>query len=201
MLVKKATIEQLDSTCETLAHAFSEDPVIKYMFPSNRNRLSKLYIYFKLYTEVANIKDYGHILTTDDSLGAFVAFTHKGITSKEFNNIKKNLFTIFGKDARKILSLTNCLENYHPPQKNYYYAALLGIRKEVRRQFYGIDLIKNYHSILDNSSTASYAECTSIKSKALLEKLGYVDYGKPIFVAKNCPVLYPVWRPALETVL
>lgn len=196
MLVKRAKDKQLDSVCEILAHAFSEDLVIKYMFPTDKSRFNALHAYFKIYIEIANIKDYGYILVTDDFLGAFVAFTYKGLVSKEYSKVNEKIVNTFGKEAQSILSLTNHLESAHP-KNNHCYAALLGIRKEARRQSYGIDLIKNYHSLLDNSSTPSYSECTSIKSKALMEKLGYVEYGEPIFFAKNCPVLYPVWRPGV----
>ncbi|PKB89450.1 hypothetical protein A8A01_15150 [Ewingella americana] len=195
MEIRYATKSDLDKVCEILATEFYNDPVLKHAFKcsAREQRMSALRHFFRIYAEQACAR--GGVLLAEDYAGVLIYFRPDFMeTTYEVDGMQESqLKEKYGQDYATIAALMDGLNDAHPETPKHFYVFAVAIQSRYRGSKVVNSLFKKLNTILDNSKSPCYAECTSFTMRTLMKRFGYSDAGPPLCIS-GFPDLFPIWR-------
>jgi len=168
-----ATASDLDGLVDTLARAFSDDPVWSWAFPDPGD----LTIWWRFV--IASALRYPEVWITGDYAAASVWIPPAGmeLTEQEEGRVESLLGELIGSRASSVISLLERFETAHPRERPHYYLSLLGVHPDHRGKGLGMGLLAENLRRLDVVDGAAYLESSNPANDRRYEALGFRHVG------------------------
>jgi GNAT superfamily N-acetyltransferase len=184
----------LDATAEvaaTVAAAFIDDPVTRWLLPDEGRRRRLVQPMFELYVE-PYIR-LGETYLTAQGLAAAV-WAPPG--AELFDAAQADAFgqavaELAGPDAERFGVLAETFEQHHPAE-SLYYCQFLATVPAAQGHGLGSALLRDMLARADREQMPAYHEATTPRNRALYERHGYETVGE--FTLPDGPPLWPMWR-------
>ncbi|MCM4082219.1 GNAT family N-acetyltransferase [Paractinoplanes hotanensis] len=96
------------------------------------------------------------------------------------------------------LALLETTTARHRPHGVYQHLAYLGVHPHWQRHGIGSQLLTDHLTQLTTQGIPAYLEASNLHNRALYQRHGFTDLGRPIAV-DDSPPIWPMWRPGTTT--
>ena len=188
--VREAGVGDLEQVSATLADAFTTDPILQWLAPSERSdkqlrRLIEIELAYYVFPA-------GRVLTTDDFRGANLELPPGRWEMTVPLSGAVGFVRVFGLRLPRARRLQRLFESNHL-QEPHYYIRYLGVATRFQGQGLGTALLRPTLDRCDKEGVHAYLEASSERSAALYERLGFVHLGE--LEVPNGPRFWPMRRP------
>lgn len=188
---RRATPHETRAVAETLAAAFSDDPVIGWAWTDAERRRETLPDFFELWT--VGCMKHGEVYTTRDLAGA--ALWMPPHVQRDFDDRADDFAAAIGRVtqefAPRVLELLTLLDDNHP-QEPHCYLPVMGTRHEHQGHGIGAALLHTLLEQCDRQGLPAYLEATSTRNAALYARHGFHTLRE--LPLRDGPSLYAMWR-------
>lgn len=191
--VRKASNDDVRPLAKTLARAFSEDPVMRWLVPSPKARAARLAGLFAMEL-VCLYLPHQEVYTTRDLTGAALWVpperwqTPPAGVARALPRLAWTLRTRLPAAVRSVLAI----ERAHPSEPHWY-LALVGTDPRRQRQGVGTALLAPVLARCDHDFVPAYLELSNEVNTAFYERLGFSVTGR-IDLPAGGPPVWPMWR-------
>jgi ribosomal protein S18 acetylase RimI-like enzyme len=188
--VREAGVGDLERVSATLADAFTTDPILQWLAPSERSdkqlrRLIEIELAYYVFPA-------GRVLTTDDFRGANLELPPGRWEMTVPLSGAVGFARVFGLRLPRARRLQRLFESNHL-REPHYYIRYLGVATRFQGQGLGTALLRPTLDRCDKEGVPAYLEASSERSAALYERLGFVHLGE--LEVPNGPRFWPMRRP------
>ena len=188
--VREAGVGDVAQLSATLADAFTTDPILQWLAPSERSdkqlrRLIEIELAYYVFPA-------GRVLTTDDFRGANLELPPGRWEMTVPLSGAVGFARVFGLRLPRARRLQRLFESNHL-QEPHYYIRYLGVATRFQGQGLGTALLRPTLDRCDKEGVPAYLEASSERSAALYERLGFVHLGE--LEVPNGPRFWPMRRP------
>jgi GNAT superfamily N-acetyltransferase len=190
--IRRAGADEVDVVARTVAAAFFDDPVTRWLLPDVDQRRRVVEPMFRLY--VAPYVRHGETYLAGDGDGAAV-WLPPGVelqSRDEEAELGRALEALVGPDLRRFELLAQTFEQHHP-REPLYYCQFLATMPALQGRGIGSTFLRQMLARADREGMPAYHEATTPRNRALYERHGYVNEG--VFeLPDGGPPLWRMWR-------
>jgi RimJ/RimL family protein N-acetyltransferase len=188
--VREAGVGDLERVSATLADAFTTDPILQWLAPSERSdkqlrRLIEIELAYYVFPAA-------RVLTTDDFRGANLELPPGRWEMTVPLSGAVGFARVFGLRLPRARRLQRLFESNHL-REPHYYIRYLGVATRFQGQGLGTALLRPTLDRCDKEGVPAYLEASSERSAALYERIGFVHLGE--LEVPNGPRFWPMRRP------
>jgi ribosomal protein S18 acetylase RimI-like enzyme len=183
---RKATAADLPDVADTLAVAFYDDPVVKWIIGDGRRRRQLLPDFFAAIA--ASYLVYDETYAVD---GGNAAAVWAPPAAEDDEELAPLLGAAVGEYADRLFEILGLMEVNHPVEPHHY-LFLLGTRPEAQGRGLGSSLLALVLERCDRNRVPAYLEATSERNRQL-----YLRYGFEVtseITLNGGPTMWPMWR-------
>jgi ribosomal protein S18 acetylase RimI-like enzyme len=191
--VRKATPDEAGTLAAILAHAFYDDPAMRWVITDYQRRGELLERSFDLYLRRLWFKQ-DECYTTSSAAGAIVweAPGQWKVGVIDQLRLFPAMARINGRLLPRILRALAALEANHPAEPHYY-LPFVGVEPEWQGRGLGTALMRPVLDRCDNEQVAAYLEASSPRNRALYERHGF-QVTEEFSLGSGSPPLWRMWR-------
>lgn len=180
--------DELKHIINSVVLAFSNDPIVRWMYPSASQYLSSFPDFIKSFGGTAF--DSKTIYYPDNYAGA--AFWFPPQIEPDFNAIIDIMQrTISAEYQTEVFSLLEQMSYFHP-HKPHWYLAILGVEPSKQKKGYGSTLMKPILNLCDRHARLAYLESSNAANIPFYEQHGFEVIDK--IQVGNSPTMFPMVR-------
>jgi GNAT superfamily N-acetyltransferase len=191
--VRRARPDEAQRLAAILAHAFCDDPVMRWVIPDDARRGELLERMFGLYLRRLWFRQ-DECYTTARLVGASVwerpGQWKAGLVDQL--RLLPSLARINGRRLPRILRTLAALESNHPVEPHYY-LPLVGVEPEWQGRGLGAALMRPILERCDDENLPAYLEATSPRNRGLYERHGFA-VTEQFSLGPGSPPLWRMWR-------
>ena len=183
----------LDALSQVIADAFHDLAPSQWLLADPEERREIFPGYFTLYLEHALAS--GVVHTTPDRAAAALWIPAGPGADSPPADYTARLAAITGRRASRFRAFDATLDRYHPTGIPHHHLAILAVRPGRQGQGIGTALLNAYRQVLDRDATLAYLEASSLRSRSLYLRHGYVPRpGGPFCLPDGGPPMWPMMR-------
>jgi GNAT superfamily N-acetyltransferase len=173
-----------------LDRVFREDAVSEWVFPDPADRREKHGVMMGAFLDAVLAEGYVDV-AVDGSAAALWLSMPAGHPADEEGPAQ--LREAVDPANERVETIARILDANHPRDRAHEFLMLIAVDASVRSQGHGTELINAVLSRCDREGRAAYLEASSLRSRALYERLGFVWSGSTIDLPDG-PHMWPMWR-------
>lgn len=104
------------------------------------------------------------------------------------------LAEITGQWAGRFTAFDTELDRHHPTGTAHHHLAILAVHPSAQGQGTGTALLRAHHRVLDETGTPAYLEASSLRSRAIYVRHGYILRPNAPIRLPDGPLMWPMWR-------
>jgi GNAT superfamily N-acetyltransferase len=194
--IRPATAADRAKLADSLASAFSEDPLFSWMAGAGPNKplQPKMRILFDTFLKL-DLKRSEHLVFTDeDSIGVAIwkAPNKWKVPTGDMVRALPALLRAFGTKAPRMIGALNAIEKVHPKEEHYYLEAL-GTRQDMQSKGLGSAVMRHTLDRCDAEGLPAYLESSNPRNVPFYARHGF-DVTGEIVVGKGAPTVTAMWR-------
>jgi GNAT superfamily N-acetyltransferase len=191
--VRRATRDELPAVGRTLAAAFHDDPVWRWLAPSARNWDDLAARWFAA-EATAQHDGHGEVWVDDDLMGAAIWAPpgHWRSTPRETLKVAVPSMRFLRTGLVRGLRTVAALEKAHP-REEHWYLAFLGTDPGAQGRGIGSALLAPVLQRADEEGRPAYLESSKKANLAFYGRQGFATSNDPVR-AGGGPPLFPMWR-------
>ena len=189
--MRKASEPDVPQIAGVLARAFHDDPVFRWAYPDDDERLERLPGIFAVFTEA--IAPHDEIYVADGLAGAalWAPPGRDAVSEEHAGTFEGRLADAAGPDAGRMFEVAQLVEERHP-HGSFYYLQFLGVDPASQGRGLGSVLLADALRRCDADGARAYLDATSPHNKRLYERHGF--RAGPSYAPAGGPPLWPMWR-------
>jgi GNAT superfamily N-acetyltransferase len=176
----------------TLAAAFFDDPVTEWLIPDVARRQEVIHRVFELYATAYIRHDETYTAAGGDGVALWLPPNRELLTPEQGEAFGADIEALLGEDARRAGILEETFAEHHPTEPAYY-LQLVATVPDAQGRGIGSALMREVLRQADWERMPAYLEATTLRSRALYERHGYVPRGE-FTLPEDGPTLWPMWR-------
>jgi ribosomal protein S18 acetylase RimI-like enzyme len=190
--VRPVELGDIPQLSESLARAFFDDPVSRYLFPDDRRRIKRLERYFRFQIRTMFLPR-GEAWTTPDLDAASLWMPPTKWPPSMAEGVSQlPVIAILGRRTPRALRLMQVLESHHP-RAPHFYLGTIGTDPAVQGKGYGSALLEVVLKRCDDEAIPSYLESSKEQNLAFYHRHGYETIDE-VFVPQTDTRLWLMWR-------
>ena len=190
MSVRRAGKEDRAAVGRLLDEAFRDDPVSVWVFPDEAERRARNGILLGVFLDVAFAE--GRVEVTEDGAAAALWLPVPAGPQRD-DDTPALVRQAVAPDNERIELVGKLVESAHPRGRAHEYLQLVAVAPERQGQGLGGALLRAALDRCDREGTPAYLEASTVRSRGLYERLGFVQLG-PALVLPDGPSMWPMWR-------
>lgn len=189
--VRTAGPEDRALVAGVLTESFFDDPVTNWLVPDRGRRPSVLPPLFELYFDL--FVGHGQTYISGDAAGVALWLPPglEMVREDQLEEFGRRVEDAAGADAARMFELGEFFDA-HAPVQPHWHLQLLGTLPERQGQGIGSALLRDFLPDADRRGEPAYLEATTLRSRALYERHGFVCQGE--IVLPDGPTLWQMWR-------
>lgn len=193
---RAATRADIGDLSQTLARAFADDPVMKWMMPDAQARRRRLPRLFAALTKYQHLDRGGvEIASSADGIGAAALWDPPGkwqqTRGDELRTGPIMLWTL-GTAVLRGQAAAELMKKHHP-EEPHWYLAVIGSDPTVRGGGFGQALMRSRLDRVDAEHAPAYLESSNPVNVPYYERFGFEVTGEMV-LPNGGPSLIPMWR-------
>ena len=193
---RAATRADIGDLSQTLARAFADDPVMKWMIPDDQVRRRRLPRLFAALTKYQHLDHGGvEIASSADGIGAAALWDPPGrwqqTRGDELRTGPIMLWTL-GTAVLRGQAAAELMKKHHP-EEPHWYLAVIGSDPTVRGGGFGQALMRSRLDRVDAEHAPAYLESSNPANVPYYERFGFEVTGEMV-LPNGGPSLIPMWR-------
>lgn len=197
--VRKGTRADLPRMSESLAKAFADDPVMRYILPAlDRGQLQQLQGMLRI--EARGALRHESVWTTVDGDAAAIWKPPNKWKAGVVELLRQSPQTMAILRSRVLvaLSVLNAIEKMHPVQPPHWHLAVLGTDPAAQGKGKGSAVLQPVLDHCDRAGEPAYLESSKDRNVPFYERHGFRVTGQ-IEIPKGGPSLWLMWRDPRPT--
>jgi GNAT superfamily N-acetyltransferase len=191
--IRRADPADAKSLAQVIADAFHDLPLCQWLVPDPAERRRVLPPHFQIYVEHGI--QHGTVHTTDDRDAVSVWFAGAPEGVPDIPDYDTRLTAACHPHTARFQLLDEAMHHAHPTGRPHDHLALLAVSPARQGAGLGAALLEAHHEYLDEQGVAAYLEASSLRSRSLYLRHGYVDFGDTFAVPGGPdPTMWPLWR-------
>lgn len=194
--IRAATAADRTTLVGTLANAFAEDPLFRWMTGTSPNQdlEPKLRILFAAFLEPELARTEHLVFTDAGGVGAAIwkAPNHWKTATGDMLRALPAMLRAAGTRTPRVIGAFNAIEKVHP-QAEHYYLEALGTRQDVQSKGIGSAMLRNTLDRCDAEGVPAYLESSNVRNVPFYARHGFEKTGE-IVVGKGAPTVTAMWR-------
>ncbi|WP_329133588.1 GNAT family N-acetyltransferase [Streptomyces sp. NBC_01476] len=186
---RRAGADDRTAVVDLLHRAFSKDAVSLWVFPDpgqlERNHGRLMGAFFDMALEG------GWIDLVED--GSAVALWQSVPAGDHGDDDPAGFRASIDPANQRIEEISRLTAEAHPKGRAHDHLMVIGVEPELHGKGIGGDLIASVLGRCDREGRPAYLEASSLRSRALYERLGFTFMGRTIDLPGG-PAMYPMWR-------
>lgn len=175
--IETATVDHWRSIADTLAEAFTNDPVMSWLIPDDSRRPSALRRFFAIEAKAVALPRNACLAAAagDETVGAALILPPGKWRTPFSAEVRNGLGfgRVFGRRLGHAFGLLTILEHKHV-REPHYYLPFIGVREGVRGQGVGSAMLEALGDRCDAERIPAYLEATSPENARLYRRHGFV---------------------------
>jgi len=193
---RAATRADIGDLSQTLARAFADDPVMKWMIPDDQVRRRRLPRLFAALTKYQHLDHGGvEVAASADGIGAAALWDPPGkwqqTRGDELRTGPIMLWTL-GTAVLRGQAAAELMKKQHP-EEPHWYLAVIGSDPTVRGGGFGQALMRSRLDRVDAEYAPAYLESSNPVNVPYYERFGFEVTGEMV-LPNGGPSLIPMWR-------
>jgi|SRR5947209_16675620 len=190
---RTATMSEAAPLADSLAAAFSDDPVFGWLMPDSATRVERLARFFRLELRQLALR-YGQVWTTDGLAAAALCMPPGTwhMPARVAISQAPDFVRMFGRRLALASGLFARMESRHLREPHFYFA-YIGVAPHQQGEGIGTRLMQPTLERCDLEQLPAYLEASSERNATLYERLGFVHQEQ--FGFAGSPPLRPMIRP------
>lgn len=181
---------------QVIAEAFFDLPPSRCLVPDSATRRAIFPAYFRLYVKHALACGLVHTTPHRDAVALWLP-AGSGSPGPP-SDYRARLAAITGPLAAWFEAFDAALEARHPAAVPHQHLAILAVRPGQQGHGTGTALLAARHAALDAEGIPAFLEASSLTTRWIYLRHGYIDYGARIDLPGG-PAFYPMWRRPRDT--
>lgn len=194
--IRPATAADRAKLADSLASAFSEDPLFTWMAGAGPNKAlePKLRIIFGAFLKLDLARAEHLVFTDEDGIGVAVwkAPNKWKMATGDMLRTLPAMLRGLGAKAPRMVGAFNAIEKVHPKEEHYYLEAL-GTRQDMQSKGIGSAVICDMLDRCDTEGMPAYLESSNPRNVPFYARHGFATTGE-IVVGKGAPTVTAMWR-------
>ncbi len=192
--VRKATAEDTSRLARTLALAFYEDPVMRWVLPDDSRRLRQLERSFDSIFLKRLCLPRGETFTTEGIAGGALWLPPDDWQLSLLDNLRllPYMAAFWDRDLPRALRVLGYMDSKHPHDPHHY-LFILGVEPRWQGRGIGASLMQPILDRCDRERTPAYLEATAPRNRDLYARNGFEVLEK-IQLPGGGPPLWRMWR-------
>ena len=193
--IRKAGAEDVPELARTLARAFQDDPVFRWMIPDDAERLERSERGYSLYLRKVYLQ-HDECYTTEAVVGGALWLPpgtwHLGPLAQL--RLLPGLLAAMGPRLPQGLRALARLESNHPEEPHWYLGSV-GVEPESQGRGLGTALMRPILERCDREGLPAYLEASTPRNRACYERQGF-EVTEEFRFPKDGPPSWRMWRDA-----
>jgi ribosomal protein S18 acetylase RimI-like enzyme len=194
--IRLATTADRAKMADSLASAFSEDPLFTWMAGGAPNKAvaPKLRVVFDAFLKLELVRSEHLVFTDEDCIGVALwkAPNHWKMSSSDMLRALPAMLRGLGTKTPRMMGAFNAIEKVHPAEEHYYLEAL-GTRQDMQSKGVGSAVIREVLDRCDTEGLPAYLESSNPRNVPFYARHGFETTGE-IVVGKGAPTVTAMWR-------
>jgi GNAT superfamily N-acetyltransferase len=191
--VRGAEPTDAKALAQVIADAFHDLPLCQWLVPDQDERRRVLPPHFQIYVEHAI--EHGTVHTTENLDAVAVWFSDAPEGVPDIPDYDARLAAACDPHTERFELLDQAMHHAHPTGTPHEHLALLAVNPDRHGAGLGTALLAAHHAHLDAHGIPAYLEASSLRSRSLYLRNGYVDLGETFAVPSGPdPTMWPMWR-------
>lgn len=171
--IRTASEADAEQLIDTFLLAFASDPIVRWLYPNSHDYLEHFPEFLRLFAGAAF--DYGTAKYVDDFSGVAL-WLPPNVHSDDEALAEFIRDTVPEKRQETALTAFEKLEEYHPTESHWHFAAI-GVDPRQQRKGAGSALMKEVLDTCDEQGVPAYLEATNENSASLATEYGFDRLG------------------------
>ncbi|MUL49240.1 GNAT family N-acetyltransferase [Mycobacterium sp. CBMA293] len=193
---RPATRSDIGALSQTLARAFADDPMMRWMIPNDRIRRRGLPRLFASLTRHTHLAHGGvEIAPSETGIGAAALWDPPGKWRQSWVDelrMAPTMILAMGASALRGQAASELMKKHHP-EEPHWYLAVIGSDPTVRGGGYGQALMRSRLDRCDAEHAPAYLESSNPANVPYYERFGFEVTGE-MTLPYGGPPLIPMWR-------
>jgi GNAT superfamily N-acetyltransferase len=190
VVVRGARQSDRDGVLRLLDEAFLGDPTSVWVFPDKADRQAKHRVLMSVFLDMALSE--GRVDLTDDGAAAALWLPVPAGPPDDDSGPAMMRQSV-DPDNERIELVGRLAESAHPRHRAHEYLQLVAVAPDRQGEGLGGALIRATLDRCDREGLPAYLEASTVRSRSLYERLGFVDLAQPV-VLPDGPIMWPMWR-------
>lgn len=196
MTTVRATAADRAELADSLASAFSQDPLFRWMAGVAPDQAvgPKLRVVFDAFLKLDLARAEHLVFTDEDRIGVAVwkAPSQWKMPTGDMLRALPAMLRGFGTRTPRMVGTFNAIEKVHPKEEHYYLEAL-GTRQDMQSRGIGSTVISHMLDRCDTEGMPAYLESSNPQNIPFYARHGFETTGE-IVVGKGAPTVTAMWR-------
>jgi GNAT superfamily N-acetyltransferase len=191
--VRKARPDEVGRLSRTLARAFYDDPVARWMMPRDPRRLSQLERAFEIGLKGVFMRA-GECWTTDGVVGGSI-WQPPGswrVPAARQLRLLAPMALVYRGDLLRALRAFQALEREHPHDREHWYLPFIGVDPEWQGKGLGTALLRPILDRCDGDGLSAYLEASTERNRTCYQRNGFQVVGT--LTHRGGPTMWKMWR-------
>ncbi|WP_066367113.1 GNAT family N-acetyltransferase [Herbidospora mongoliensis] len=175
--IRRADDTDRQTVVDVLTEAFTEDPIVRWLFPEPDQRAERLAGFYRTLLTHPAAEVY---LAGDEGASVWLTMTAGPPPHEDHSDTR-------------LSALARALDARHPDHEPHLYLACMGVISGRQGAGLGSALLRHRLERADPDGLPAYLEASSPRSRDLYRRHGFEEHGPPVRVADS-PLLWPMWR-------
>lgn len=189
--ISLATPADVPALSRTLAQAFYDDPVFKWIIPDAAYRSSRLTEMFAVFAEAFLPHRETYVSAAGAGAALWAPAGQDPIPADQLEAFGARLCAALQDDMERGLQVQELLDQHHPDQ-DCFYLQFIGVAPDQQGRGLGSRLLTSVLQRCDATGTPAYLEATSVSNRRLYQRHGFETTGE--LSLPQGPPLWPMWR-------
>lgn len=194
--IRPATAVDRATLADSLASAFSEDPLFNWMAAAGPNKPlePKVRIIFDTFLKLDLGRSEHLVFTDEDGIGVAIwkAPNKWKMPTGDMLRALPAILRAFGTKAPRMIGAFNAIEKVHPKEEHYYLEGL-GTRQDMQSKGIGSAVLRHMLDRCDSEGMPAYLESSNPRNVPFYARHGF-DVTGEIVVGKGAPTVTAMWR-------
>lgn len=189
--IRRADGSDREAIARLVGESFMDDPVSGWVFPDEEHRRSVHPEFFGVFLDLA--MRHGWVDVTDDRTAAALWLPVTGEGDAEQDADDGTTAARLAKVGNERGGIVGKLTAAVHPAEPHYYLPIIAVDAARQGTGLGAALIRRVTDRCDREGMPAYLEASSIRSRGLYERLGFVFTGTTVDLPGG-PQMWPMWR-------
>ena len=194
--IRPATAADRTQLADSLASAFSDDPLFKWMAGAapDKNVGPKLRIIFDTFLKLDLARSEHLVFTDEDRIGVAIwkPPNQWKMTTSDMVRALPAMLRGLGTKTPRMIGAFNAIEKVHPKEEHYY-LEVLGTHQAKQSKGIGTAVISHMLDRIDTEGVPAYLESSNPRNVPFYARHGFETTGE-IVVGKGAPTVTAMWR-------